>query len=358
MTPLLSIIIPTLNEAGHLPALMGDLGRQRDLPLEIIVGDGGSTDATRSVAEAYGAKFVSCRRGRGAQMNAAAAEASGRYILFLHADSRIDDGNLIGNAVNALIMEQRGPDRVAGHFRLRFIRSTKRNASAYRYAEGKSAFNRANTTNGDQGLLLTAEFFRYLGGFDEGMPFLEDQRIAEKIRSSGRWITLPGYLKTSARRFEAEGFHRRYILMSMMMGLHAAGAEEFFARAPGVYQTQQETGKLFLSPFFALIWRMMLKEWGVGGSIRLFYRLGRYIRQNSWQMFYFLDIRLRPAPGDIRYPFLDFHDRVFARCTDFKVLNAVTGLFCFIWFLGVLAPFFWLVDYRGAKYAASPRPSK
>ena len=344
--PLLSVVIPTLNEAENFPSLLDDLKKQQNISLEIIVGDGGSSDATRSVTDAYDVRFVSARRGRGVQMNAAAEHASGDYLLFLHADSRIDCPCLLQNAVQAMTDERCGDDRIAGHFSLRFIRSAKRNAMAYRYAEEKSAFNRANTTNGDQGLMLTKEFFRQLGGFDESMPFLEDQRIAEKIRSQGRLFTLPGHLNTSARRFEAEGFHRRYILMSMMMGLYSIGAEEFFARAPEVYRVQQDTGTLSLSPYFGLIRRMMYDDWGLWGSIRVFYRLGRYIRQNSWQMFFFLDVWLRPLLGPGRYPFLSFHDRVFGPCTSFKVFNALTGVICLVWFMGVLAPFFWFVDRR------------
>jgi len=131
-----------------------------------------------------------------------------------------------------------------------------------------------------------------------------------------------------------------------MMGLHTVGVSEFFTREPGVYRQQQDTGTLFLSPFFRLIWRMMFEEWRIGGTIRIFYLLGRYIRQNSWQMFFFLDVWLRQLLGDGRYPFLAFHDRVFAHYTNFKVFNVVTGVICFIWFMGVLAPFFWLLEYK------------
>jgi rSAM/selenodomain-associated transferase 2 len=314
----LSVIIPTLNEAENLPALLEDLKQQENINLEIIVGDGGSTDATRLIAESCGTTFVSSKRGRGAQMNAASHKASGDYFLFLHADSRIEDANLFSNALQALTAAQLEQSLIAGHFRLRFIRSTPHNATAYRYAEEKTAFNRVNTTNGDQGLMLSREFFERLGGFDESMQFLEDQRIAEKIRSQGTWITLPGFLKTSARRFEAEGFHRRYTLMSMMMGLYSVGVDEFFTRAPGVYQVQQDTGTLFMTPFFGIVWRMMCDDWGISGSVRVFYLLGEYIRQNSWQMFYFLDIRLRSLLGESRYPFLNFHDQVFAPCTNFR----------------------------------------
>ncbi|MDD2542172.1 MAG: hypothetical protein PHH28_14180, partial [Desulfuromonadaceae bacterium] len=196
------------------------------------------------------------------------------------------------------------------------------------------------------GLLLAKGFFTDIGGFDERRPFLEDQCIAESIRAQGKWITLPGYLKTSARRFEAEGFHRRYILMSVMMGLHSIGMKGFFDRATGVYRIQQDAGTLALSPFLSLIWRLMYSDWGFWGSIQVFYLLGRYIRQNSWQMFFFLDVWLRPLLGPRRYPFLGFHDRVFGPCTNFRAFNALTGLFCFIWFMGVLSPFFWFVDYK------------
>ena len=348
-TILLSIIIPTLNEASSLPLLLNDLRKQKGISFEIIIGDGGSTDATRAIAESHGVRFTVAARGRGAQMNAAITLAGGELLLFLHADSRINDSTLLSSAVQALISEESWQDAVSGHFSLRFIRTTNQNSTGFRFAEEKSALNRVNTTNGDQGLLISRKFFHQLGRFDTTLPFLEDQRIAEKIRSTGRWITLPGGLETSARRFEAEGFHRHYILMSMMMGLHSVGVNEFFVRAPEVYRAQADTGRLCLSPFFDLVWRMICEEWGLKRSVRLFYLLGEYIRQNSWQVFFFIDVRLRSILGNGRYPFLNFHDRFFAPCTNFRVFNALTGLLCFLWYFCILAPYFRIMDRKSSK---------
>jgi hypothetical protein len=137
--------------------------------------------------------------------------------------------------------------------------------------------------------------------------------------------------------------------MSMMMGLYNSGELVFFRRAPGVYRTQHETGRLLLTPFFDIIRDMMRTEWGLRGTAEVFYRLGRYIRQNSWQMFYFFDILARPALGPGQYPFLKFHDRIFEPLTNFRVCDAMTGLLCLIWFMGVLAPFFRLREHSELK---------
>jgi rSAM/selenodomain-associated transferase 2 len=347
----LSVIIPTLNEAGNLPALLDDLKRQINISMEIVITDGASSDETLRIADSFEVRTLSARRGRGAQMNAGAAVAEGEYFLFLHADSRIDDPLLLSNAVAAVGSGQQNHDRIAGHFPLHFIRSTEGNKLAYRYAEAKSHLNRINTTNGDQGLLLSQRFFRDLGGFDEAMPFLEDQRIAEKIRSCGIMMTLPGCLHTSARRFESEGFYRRYFLMGMMMGLHSAGVDAFFKRAPEVYRVQHDTGKLSLSPFFRLILSMMVNEWGAAGTLRIFYRLGSYLRQNIWQLFFFVDVSLLAKSGSGRYPLLSFHDRSFAKCLNFAVVDAVAGLFCFIWYVVILSPILWLAEHKIQKHA-------
>jgi hypothetical protein len=133
------------------------------------------------------------------------------------------------------------------------------------------------------------------------------------------------------------------------MGLFSIGELAFFTRAPGVYRVQQETGQLLLTPFFGLLWSMVPRDWGLSGTFRTFYRLGHYIRNNSWQMFFFFDVSLRPLLGPGRYPLLSFHDRIVASCIDFRFLSALTGLCCFVWYMGILAAFFWLREFLELK---------
>ena len=354
--PLLSVIIPTLDEAANLPLVLADLAGQEKVALEVIVGDGGSTDATETIATAAGVRFVRGPRGRGAQMNAAARQAAGRYVLFLHADSRLEDPRMLARALAALREAEHESPWVAGHFRLRFRRGDNRHGLAYRYLEAKTGLNRPGTINGDQGFLLSRAFFERLGGFDAGLPFLEDQRLAERIHAMGRWITLPGVLVTSARRFEREGFHRRYLLMGIMMGMHTIGERDFFRRAPSVYRVQAESGRLLLSPIFGLLWTMARREWGPAGTCRVFARLGRYLRLNGWQVFLWCDVLPRPAPGPARYPLLAWYDRVLAPRLACRWVDGLAGALCFVWYMLVLAGYFRLEEvlvqlWRGRRPA-------
>lgn len=325
----LSIIIPALNEARTLPKLLQQLQAQQDIPCEIIVADGGSQDGTAAVARQAGVALVPSARGRGRQMNAGATQAHGDFLLFLHADSGVESATLLTDALTALEREiaQSGHPRVAGHFPLRFVEGDPAFARFYRHLEGKTRLNRPYTINGDQGLLLSAAFFAELGGFDEQLPFMEDQRIAAKIFAQGRWMVLPGELLTSARRFEIEGRRERYTLMAILMGLDAANVEEFFARAPRVYATQNETGRLQLQPILQWI-RAIFRQRGFFKTLAILYRIGQFVRENAWQLAYWRD-QVNGAP---HLPRLKFYDRWLHPLTRNPLADVLAASLVSLWF--------------------------
>ena len=348
--PCLSVVIPVLNEALALPPLVKRLQAQVGIELEIIVADGGSTDTSVDLARELGVRVFACPRGRPQQLNLGAAAAGYENLLFLHADTYLPSDSLLINAINAWLsrLNQLHTRRVAGHFRLKFEQNSNKHSLAFRYLEEKTASNRPHTVNGDQGMLIHRQFFDELGGYDESMPIMEDQRIAQKIVITGHWLLLPGTLHTSGRRFEIEGFHRRYILMSLMMGLYWTGTHEFFVRARDVYADHGDTQRLQLWPFFRVLW-ILTKDVGMRRSICQWYKVGSYVRENSWQLFFFLDVGCRRWLGQGRYPFTRFHDKVFFPLTNNAICNGINTVLVFVWFMLVLAPVFFVLDRFGSR---------
>ncbi|MEN8178601.1 MAG: TIGR04283 family arsenosugar biosynthesis glycosyltransferase [Pseudomonadota bacterium] len=329
----LSVVIPTINEAENLPALLDQLKKQQGIILDFIVVDGGSSDDTQKIADHFGARLVVTESGRGHQMNQGAGFASAPLLLFLHADSTLTSHSQLAEAVNTLqkTQQQLGHERVAGHFRLRFQRALPRHDLAYRFYEEKSALNRSECTNGDQGLLLARSFFRELGGFDESLWFLEDQRLAETIRRQGQWITLPGVLETSARRFEQEGLGRRMVLSALIMNFHAMGLTEFFHRAAAVYRNQDRTGKLQLGPIFNLI-DDLNHEAGRQVSRQRWLATGRYVFGHVWQLFFWLDVALQHRFNKKKSIFLPFYDRFIGPLAGLRPFHVITAALTWIWF--------------------------
>lgn len=287
--PELSIIVPVLNEADGVERLIAHLQRQ-ELETELILIDGGSSDETVALARRSGARVAVAARGRGSQMNQGAQLASAEMLCFLHADSLFECDSQLAQSLTLFSQQAFRKDRLAGHFGLRFVDQPPGNRRLFRFMEAKTISHRRGTINGDQGLLLHRQYFDWLGGFDESMPILEDQRLATKIFDSGRWILLPGKLQTSARRFAAEGTWQRYALMALIMSLHDNGLADVIDQFPDLYVEQSEARELQVSPF-AKAARVRLAS-ALRRDPALSLRVGRFVQKNLWQLPFWLDVWL------------------------------------------------------------------
>lgn len=254
--PELRVVIPTLDEAETLPGLLEDLAAQQGVILEVVVADGGSSDATMALARAHGALCRSAPRGRARQMNAGAVGHRGGWLLFLHADSRLTHHHQL--AVALADMHRCAGPTDAGHFALSFVgRNGPARGFLYRFMAAKTRSGRRYTINGDQGLLMPCVLFERLGGFDERLGFLEDQRMIAAIRRRGHMHCLAHPLETSTRRFVVEGPGRRYALMGLIMAMYSLDVPAFFDRAPGLYAEQARAERLVLRPYLALSARLV-----------------------------------------------------------------------------------------------------
>jgi rSAM/selenodomain-associated transferase 2 len=337
----LSVIIPTLNEADNLPELLRDLLKQEAIQFETIIVDGGSSDNTKALCENFqdshriGLKVFSSAMGRGIQMNHGAKLASADDYLFLHADTRIQDARLLFNAQQHITLaRQQSPDvHIAGHFPLRFI--SRDNRKSYYFYENKTYLNRPDTINGDQGFWMARNFFEWLGGFDQSLPYMEDARMALKVFQTGRWITLPGKVETSARRFETEGFTNRQIVNSFLCNFNHMGVNDFFSSAMDAYQAQDKATNLQLRPFLKLAHQQLFVD-GPGVALKRWYQTGEYVASNAWQLAFALDCRRGKKqdlmPGSIDARSLRFYDQRLQRVAGWRIVKLFTAIFTAIWF--------------------------
>lgn len=230
--PRLSIVIPTLNEAGEIePALDAveiALNRCAGLSAEVVIVDGGSTDGTREILERRSGerdfyRIGASDPGRAKQMNAGAAMASGEWLFFLHADSRpspeafevldrnIDGSNTsdapdasdVSDAIGSQSHSRAESKVDAFTFRLRFRDSR----NIYRRMERGVAFRteKLRLPYGDQGFAMRRDIFDRLQGFREEVR-LEDLDLVLRIAAVGLRIEmLPAEVSTSVRQWERQG---------------------------------------------------------------------------------------------------------------------------------------------------------
>jgi rSAM/selenodomain-associated transferase 2/rSAM/selenodomain-associated transferase 1 len=203
----LSIIIPTLNEAGSIKKTIIQLQKSKEV--EIVVVDGGSRDNTIALARSLGVRVMTTDASKAVQMNAGAAECSGDVLLFLHADTRLPDN------FDAKVMAAANQNGFcAGAFSLGIDSDVRGLRFIERVANWRSRF--FQMPYGDQALFVCRNLFNEVGGFPD-FPIMEDFELIRRLRRTGKITILPESVRTSPRRYLNFGILKTWLLNQIII---------------------------------------------------------------------------------------------------------------------------------------------
>lgn len=217
-SPLVSVVIPTLNEESVLPGILSDLGRL-GVAHEVIVSDGGSKDRTQSVAERSGARLIRGLPGRGSQLRAGAEAARAPLLAFLHADVRLPPDSL----ARLRAFAEKPPSRACVfRFAIESPRAVYRTLEIGTHLRAKWL----SLPYGDQGLIVRATAYWRIGGHPP-IPLMEDVALARSLRQTVGVEVLPERVLISPRRWERDGPLRRtarnlFLLTGYLLGANPA----------------------------------------------------------------------------------------------------------------------------------------
>lgn len=239
MMPRLSIIVPLLNEAQALPPLLERMVSLARQGCEIIFSDGGSEDGSVELVENAGFTPVRASRGRARQMNAGAAAACGKALLFLHADTHLPEGSagLIEQAIKDGtrcwgrfdVYISKGSDSIdCCPNKPDFIEKKKSiESDPFEMLRLVAAMMNLRSrltgiATGDQAMFMTRAAFDAVGGFPD-QPLMEDIEMSKRLGRLSRPACLAQTVQTSGRRWETRGAWRTIFLMWRLRWLYWRG---------------------------------------------------------------------------------------------------------------------------------------
>ncbi len=199
----LAIVVPMLDEAATLPALLVHLAGWRARGCEVVLVDGGSRDDSVEMARAAGFRVLVAERGRARQMNAGAQACGRALLLFLHADTRLPEA-ADAMVCAALAVQAWGRFDVHIDGRPRMLRVVAALMNLRSRLSG--------IATGDQAIFVRRDVFEAVGGFPD-QPLMEDIELSCRLLRVSRPACLRARVRTSGRRWEQRGVWRTIALM-------------------------------------------------------------------------------------------------------------------------------------------------
>jgi rSAM/selenodomain-associated transferase 2 len=225
----ISVIIPTLNEAANIRQLLSSLAGARAGGAEVIVVDGGSSDATVELASPLADAVISSPRGRSNQMNAGAARAHGSIFWFVHADS-----HLPANASETILRALGDGRHVWGRFDVSIVPGTSLLNLVAISMNWRSWLTGIST--GDQATFVRKAAFAEVGGFP-AIPLMEDIALSRALKRLSAPACLSEKVETSARRWQKNGTVRTILMMWRLRFAYFLGADP--AKLAAIYGYEQ-----------------------------------------------------------------------------------------------------------------------
>jgi rSAM/selenodomain-associated transferase 2 len=189
--------MPVLNEAAQIARMLLALAPLRARRVEVVVVDGGSTDASATLAAPLADRVVASGRGRARQMNAGAHASGGEVILFLHADTLLPP-----DADQIILAELARSGRDWGRFDVTITGQARMLRMVAACMNKRSRLTGIAT--GDQAIFVRRNVFDAVGGFPE-QALMEDIEISSRLKQRSRPVCLRQRVTTSGRRWEERG---------------------------------------------------------------------------------------------------------------------------------------------------------
>lgn len=216
----ISVIIPVYNEQANLVKRLSFLCEQANkFSLEIIISNSPETfDETPKVCQNFSnILFIhSHQKGRAAQMNFGAKQATGEVLLFLHADVSLpnDFYNQVVNAVKSGFE--------AGFFAYQFDKKT-------RLLNLNSSFTKSDgffAGGGDQCQFFTKKTFEKLNGYNEEFCIMEDFEMIDKVHKMKiPYTIIQSKATVSARKYDQNSWLKvnlinGFVFLKYKFGVH------------------------------------------------------------------------------------------------------------------------------------------